>query len=322
MIMEIQETIERERRCPLCGGLAFKPYRLGLLRCESCQLVLSPSIWQPQANERLEDEWFGEGYEAKKSSVWVEWFDAWNNRATLARLGLAPVSRQGKRLLEIGVGSGSFLKAAKKEGFAVMGCDLSVPLCRRVERESGIEMHCGYLSDLPGDGRFEVVVMNHVLEHVPQPVEFLQDAIRLLAPGGILHIAVPNIDCWEARLPGWTSYEPYHLTYFNRRTLQRVVSSAGFATVQCLTCDSFSGWFLALLRTALGVNREHGAVTRPAASASRPVGRRSGLVEHTYRLAMVLAGGGLWPVRWLQGKLGYGDEVVCIARKPVSRSGG
>jgi 2-polyprenyl-3-methyl-5-hydroxy-6-metoxy-1,4-benzoquinol methylase len=318
----MKEMMNFERRCPLCGGQAFKPYRLGLLRCASCQLVLSPLIWQPQTNERMEEEWFGEGYEARKSSVWVDWFEAWSNRATLARLDFAPATQQGKRLLEIGVGSGSFLKAAREKGFAVMGCDLSVPLCRRVERECGVAMHCGLLSDLPGDGKFDVVVMNHVLEHVQQPVEFLKDVLRLLAPGGVLHIAVPNIDCWEARLSGWTSYEPYHLTYFNRQTLQRAVTAAGLASEKCLTDDSFSGWFLAVLRTILGVNRAHGAVTRPvAASVSRHSDRRSWPVEHAYRLAMVLAGGGLWPLRWLQGKLGYGDELVCIAQKPVSRLG-
>jgi len=264
---------------------------LGLLRCESCTLVLSPSIWQPQANERMEDEWFGVGYEARKSSVWVEWFEAWNNRKTLVRLAGFP--RQGNRLLEIGVGSGSFLKAAKAEGFDVMGCDLSAPICRQVERESGIAMHCGFLSELPGDRPFDVVVMNHVLEHVQHPVEFLQDVFRLLKPEGIVHIAVPNIDCWEAHLPGWTSFEPYHLTYFNRLTLLRAVEAAGFTSDRMLTCDSFSGWFLALLRTALGVNRAQGAVTRPvAASENRPATARSGWVEHAYRLAMVAGGWG------------------------------
>lgn len=309
-----------EQQCPLCSRQKFRPYRLGLLRCESCTLVLSPSIWQPQTNERMEDEWFGEGYEARKSSVWVCWFESWNNRKTLARLAGFP--RQG-RLLEVGVGSGSFLKAAKVKGFDVMGCDLSAPICRHVEREGDIEMHCGFLSELPDDRQFDIVVMNHVLEHVQHPVEFLKDVFRLLKPEGIVHIAVPNIDCWEARLPGWTSFEPYHLTYFNRQTLLSAVKAAGFTSERVLTCDSFSGWFLALLRTLLGVNSAQGAVTRPvSASASRPATSRSGLVEHVYRLAMVVGGGGLWPLRWLQGKLGYGDEVVCIARKPAFRQEG
>ncbi len=228
----------------------------------------------------------------------------------------------GQPFAEIGVGSGSFLKAAQAKGFDVMGCDLSEPICRQVERESGIAMHCGLLSEMPGDRPFDVVVINHVLEHVQQPVGFLQDVFRLLNPGGIVHIAVPNIDCWEARLPGWTSYEPYHLTYFNRQTLLRAVNVAGFTSARVQTCESFSGWYLALLRTVLGINRAQGAVTRPMpVSASRPAGQRTALVEHVYRFSMVLTGGVLWPLRWLQGKLGYGDEVVCIARRPALRQG-
>lgn len=300
--------------CPLCSQKRFTQHWLGLLRCESCKLVLSSSIWQPQANEIMEDEFFGEGYEARKSSVWVEWFEASNNRKTLSRLNTIPT--QGKRLLEIGVGSGSFLKAAKVKGFDVMGCDLSAPICRHVELKFGITMHCGLLSELQTENQFDVIVMNHVLEHVQKPVEFLQDVFRLLKPDGIVHIAVPNIDCWEASLPGWTSYEPYHLTYFNQQTLLRAVVSAGFTSKRVQTSDSFSGWFLASLRTTLGVNSAEGAVTRAVASSSgHPINARSGVVEHAYRLSMVLSGGGLWPLRWLQGKLGYGDEVVCIAQK-------
>jgi 2-polyprenyl-3-methyl-5-hydroxy-6-metoxy-1,4-benzoquinol methylase len=277
-------------------------------------LVLSPAIWETQVNERMEEEWFGEGYGERKSSFWVEWFEAWNNRGTLSRLALLP--HAGRKLLEIGVGSGSFLNAARKRGYDVLGCDLSAPICRRVEQDFGVPMHCGPLNSLNGRGRFDVVVMNHVLEHVQRPVEFLQDVLRLLAPGGVVHIAVPNIACWEARLSGWTSYEPYHLTYFDRQTLARAVESAGFSLDTVITKDSFSGWFLALLRTVLGVNREHGAITRPAAvSTSSRAGHRSSLVEHGYRLAMVFWGGGLWPLRWLQGKLGHGDEAICIASK-------
>lgn len=75
--------------------------------------------------------------------------------------------------------------------------------------------------------------------------------------------------------------------------MRRAVHEAGFASEKILTCDTFSGWFLAILRTAMGINSAHGAVTRPvAAPATRLPGNRSRLVEHTYRLAMVLVGGG------------------------------
>ncbi|MDD2768309.1 MAG: class I SAM-dependent methyltransferase [Methylococcus sp.] len=310
----------RVNRCPLCEESDFRQDRLGLLICNSCSLVLSPAIWQSQVNERMEEEWFGESYEQRKSSFWVRWFEAWNNRKTLSRLAAQALS--GKRLLEIGVGSGSFLGAAKNCGYEVMGCDLSAPICRQVQQQIGVPMHCGLLESLEAEGRFDAVVMNHVLEHVQRPVEFMQNVFRLLAPGGIVHVAVPNIGCWEARFYGWTSYEPYHLTYFDRQTLTRTAESAGFSLDTIITKDSFSGWFLALLRTVLGVNRAQGAITRPASlSTNGRAGHRSILVEQGYRLAMVLAGGGLWPLRWLQGQLGYGDEAICIARKRAGVSG-
>lgn len=289
--MSIHGPDKHINHCPLCKATGFSSYRLGLLKCAECGLVISSLVWQEQANEQMEEEWFGENYKQRKSSSWVEWFETLNNRNTLSRLEALPNTR--KRLLEIGVGSGNFLKAAKDRGYVVMGCDLSEPICRFVEKEVGVSMHCGPLAPLIGETRFDIVVMNHVLEHVQLPVQFLQDVYRLLAPDGIVHIAVPNIACWEAYLSGWTSYEPYHLTYFDRQTLIKVVDTAGLACHSLYTKDSFSGWFLALLRTGLGVNRAHGVITGPVGiTLGNPVGRRNGFIEHAYRLAMILAGGG------------------------------
>ena len=278
-------------------------------------MVLSPAIWKQDVNEQINDKWFGEGYEQRKSSIWVVWFEAHNNRRTLSRL--TRLSLTGKRLLEIGVGSGSFLGAARAAGFEAMGCDLSGAICRQVEHTHGVPMHCGSLDTLPGEMRFDVVVMNHVLEHVQEPVAFLREVRRLLAQGGFVHVAVPNIVCWEAKLSGWTSYEPYHLTYFDRETIQRAIGAAELWPISVSTHESFSGWFLAALRTALGVNRTHGAVVdRKASVSSNAAKGRSAVFEHAYRAAMALSGGALWPLRRLQAALGRGDELLCIARKP------
>lgn len=307
---------DNEQVCPVCAGAEFRAYKMGLERCAACGLVLSPAIWQPQANEALEEEWFGEDYQPA-TSRWVGWFESLNNRRTLRRLSKFDLS--GRRLLEIGVGSGSFLQAAQTQGFFVTGCDLSRAICERVTSAHGVAMHCGPLSDLHGEGRFDVVVMNHVLEHVNDPVAFLSDVRRLLVPGGVVHIAVPNVACWEAALPGWTSYEPYHLSYFTPVTLRKTVTTSRLEIESEQTHESFSGWFLAVLRTLLGVNRGGCAIRANARSGHVATGRsRSALSEHVYRLAMVCAGGGLWPLRGLQGQLGYGDELICMVRKPAA----
>jgi 2-polyprenyl-3-methyl-5-hydroxy-6-metoxy-1,4-benzoquinol methylase len=318
MVNPMNDANQNAGSCPICSSAGFQRHKLGLFQCDACGLVLSPFIWQPQANEQLEDEWFGEDRQSR-TSFWVALFETWNNRKTISRL--AQTKPPGNRLLEIGVGSGSFLNAARERGYEVMGCDLSGPICARVQRVYGVAMHSEPLATLGGEDRFEVIVMNHVLEHVHKPVAFLQDVRRLLVTGGVVHISVPNIACWEAGLSGWTSFEPYHLTYFSPHTLGRTITASGLTIDRIMTHDSFSGWFLALLRTALGVNRGNGAVTRPTTSvAGRASGRRSGLIENAYRLAMVFAGVVDWPLRWLQAKIGRGDEVISIAHKPQTSS--
>jgi len=62
----------------------------------------------------------------------------------------------------------------------------------------------------------------------------------LLKPGGIIHVAVRNAAYWEARLSAWASSEPYHLIYFDPRTLERTVTSAGLTSRTLTTHDSFS----------------------------------------------------------------------------------
>src|SRR5262245_39055687 len=222
----MDDTNNNVAACPVCSRAGFQPHKLGLVRCEVCSMVLSPAIWQPLVNEAMEEDWFGEPSHGALS-FWVNHFEAWNNKRTLTRL--AEASSPGHRLLEIGVGSGSFLNAARQIGYEVMGCDLSASICQRVRQTYHIPMHGGHLTALAGESCFDVVVMNHVLEHVDQPIELLRDVHRLLSPRGIVHIAVPNIGCWEAWLPGWTSYEPYHLAYFTPQTLKRVVFASGLA---------------------------------------------------------------------------------------------
>lgn len=120
--------------CPLCGAAQFRPFRFGLLRCAGCEFVVDPRIFTPQLDQQLNEEAFGEGYEPQRS-FWVRWFEAWKNRRYLANLRWAGVT--GGRLLEVGVGSGGFLLAAREAGFEPMGCELSQSLAQRVAARPG-----------------------------------------------------------------------------------------------------------------------------------------------------------------------------------------
>ena len=295
-------------RCRLCSGDRAESFMFGLVRCCTCGLIVDPEIFRAGAAAARNLTAFGDDYQPQ-SSFWIRWFDYWKNRRYLSYL--RRVGALNGRLLEIGVGSGSFLQHARVAGFEVAGCDLSEVICRRIQSALKIHMHCSDVDSLPR-GQWDVVVMNHVVEHVEDPVAFLRAARERLRPGGSLHIAVPNVACWEARLPGWNSYERYHLAYFNGATLHRALRAAGFTPVLQFTHETFSGWSLAILRTFLRPKTKSEPGSGDQAAPSRSWLRA--VLEHPYRFAMVSAGLITWPLRALQGAFGWGDELVVVAR--------
>lgn len=137
-----------------------------------------------------------------------------------------------KRLLDIGCGAGFFLRVARKLGAIVEGVEPSV-YGAEPARQSGLSVFRGTLEEYVARSngeRFDVITANHVIEHVPRPVETLSIMKRLLAPGGYIWTAVPNADYWISRkLRGyWHSADlPYHLMQFSPRSIAAAGRLAG-----------------------------------------------------------------------------------------------
>jgi radical SAM superfamily enzyme YgiQ (UPF0313 family)/SAM-dependent methyltransferase len=297
---------QQAARCPFCVSPGTASARFGLSSCRTCGMVWNESIRDPEANLKAESRWFSQ--EAFQPSPWVTLFELANSRR--AWRAVSRLKPGAGRLLEIGVGRGTLLQYFRDKGYSVSGCDLSPAACEGVLQRHGISVQNAALEELPTDRRYDIIVMNHVLEHANDPARMLAAVRERTHPGGIAHIAVPNISCWSAALPGWPGYAPYHLSYFNPRTLAGLVRSAGFEVAASWTHESFSGWLLTALRTVLSSYAE---TASESSSAPSP---RSGWKEHAYRAALVAFGIMSWPLRCLQAWLGRGDELVLIARNP------
>jgi 2-polyprenyl-3-methyl-5-hydroxy-6-metoxy-1,4-benzoquinol methylase len=136
------------------------------------------------------------------------------------------------RLLDFGCGGGAFLERMHRLGWDVLGLDISATAVEQVQQCLGLKALAGTLPHpaLQPES-FDVITMWHALEHVHQPLEVLQHAHRLLAPGGQLVVAVPNIDSLPFRWFGsaWYGLDlPRHLTHFSPWTLQLMLERAGF----------------------------------------------------------------------------------------------
>lgn len=142
-----------------------------------------------------------------------------------------PLHGQG-RLLDFGCGGGGFLLRMAEQGWNVMGLDASVGAVTQIREEFGLRALVGSLPHPELEPQsFDVVTMWHSLEHVHQPLSILQEAHRLLVPGGRLIVAVPNIDSWPFRWFGtaWFGLDlPRHLTHFTPVTLREMIERAGF----------------------------------------------------------------------------------------------
>jgi SAM-dependent methyltransferase len=139
------------------------------------------------------------------------------------------------RLLDVGCGSGDWLVGMRGLGWSVEGTDPDIA-ATRAAAEQGVTAFCGFLEErrFPDD-HFDVVCLNHVIEHLSSPLETLEECYRVLKPGGRLVVATPNTDSWSHRVfrGSWRGLEPpRHLHLFSRSSLSRAMRSAGFNDIR------------------------------------------------------------------------------------------
>ena len=145
------------------------------------------------------------------------------------------VWRQGPgRVLDVGCGTGDLAAVFARGGWQAYGIEPSTQAAE-FAREAGVEAVNGTLDDAPWeDGFFDAIVFNHSLEHIDDPAAALEKAARMLRPGGLLAIAVPNFGSWHRRAFGsaWFQLDlPRHLQHFDRDSLRELVSRSGLRPV-------------------------------------------------------------------------------------------
>jgi len=138
-----------------------------------------------------------------------------------------------KKVLDVGCGGGWFLRIAKQLGADTFGIEPSEHGAAQ-SRRSGIDVFKGTVEEYLvqyGDGRkFDIITANHVIEHAPNPVATFRQIGRLLIPGGMMWISVPNAQCYFSRtLNGrWHSSDlPFHLQQFSLRSLETAANKGG-----------------------------------------------------------------------------------------------
>jgi 2-polyprenyl-3-methyl-5-hydroxy-6-metoxy-1,4-benzoquinol methylase len=164
---------------------------------------------------------------------------------------LMPPAQPGGALLDVGCGNGRLLTVMRTLGWRVHGIEPDERSAENARRASGARVDAQLDDTLYPPAHFDVVTMNHVLEHVAEPVTLLEQCHRVCRRGALLGIAVPNWRALGHRLFGrsWYGLEvPRHVVMYEPRTLERMIESAAFQ-VQSVRTSSAREWATAWRRS-------------------------------------------------------------------------
>jgi hypothetical protein len=276
------ETIPQAERhaCAWCGApLDRRSERLaGLVRCARCAAA---TTFPPPTEAELEaayGSWYrpADGRFAGAGDILLRW-----SRGTLARRidRIAPVGP----VLDLGSGDGALLDALHRRGREAIG----------VEREAGrsdvIAAEIGEVG-----GKWAAIVFWHSLEHLRSAGQALAHAAGLLVPGGVIVLALPNLDSIQARLFGdrWFALDvPRHLVHVPASEMLRRLEELELRVERVSFARGGQvvfGWLHGLVGRLPGRPDLYDAIRRP--------GARRDPMPAARRLATLAAGAMLLPL--------------------------
>lgn len=231
-----------ERSCAVChqlhwSELAPDDRRFRLFRCRGCGCYRIDCARPP--SEALYDRYHEERSAQRLSGVFhIAWRFIRRRRAKRILRSAPPHSR----VCDVGCERGELLAVLKQAGWTVKGTQLSKPAAEFAQRRFGIDVHVGELQDAPfAHEVFDVMLLIHVLEHLPAPEAYVAQIRSMMRPGGVFWVEVPNAGSFTARVCGkrWLHHDPeHHYWNFTKDGLLRLLRRHGF-TIERTYHDSW-----------------------------------------------------------------------------------
>ncbi|VBB41289.1 Methyltransferase type 11 [uncultured Desulfatiglans sp.] len=136
------------------------------------------------------------------------------------------VVKEGDRLLDIGAGNGVFVYCLRGLGVEASGIEPDEGHSRYAREELHVPVETGFSRDIDRYGTFDIITLNHVLEHMIDPFAELRHLWALLKSGGSLVVDVPNAE--DLKQDPKNRYHKAHLYTFNPESLSALGEKAGF----------------------------------------------------------------------------------------------
>lgn len=152
-------------------------------------------------------------------------------------------------LLDVGCGTGVFLKSAQKKGWEIYGIEPNPKARQEAIAKVGLKVFDTANTLNLTDHCFDVITLWHVLEHVSDPKEYILSLSKHLKPGGFIIIAAPNHQSYDAKhyKSYWAAYDvPRHLWHFSKDSIRLFLSDIGFTVLRSIPMY-FDAFYISLL---------------------------------------------------------------------------
>jgi 2-polyprenyl-3-methyl-5-hydroxy-6-metoxy-1,4-benzoquinol methylase len=233
-----------------------------LVSGENFDLLLDDSLDLLMTNPKPENDQLGKYYESEeyishtdgKKSVVDVVYQMVRNYTLKKKLKLIEsFQTEDKNILDIGAGTGDFLKICADHNWKVMGVEPNTGAREIALGKSKEGLFFDSVESLKKEDGvflgFDVITMWHVLEHVPNLDETIFNLKKLLKPEGVLIVAVPNFKSFDAAhyKEYWAAYDvPRHLWHFSQTAVRRLFFFQGMEVVKTLPMK-FDSFYVSLL---------------------------------------------------------------------------
>jgi len=224
-------------KCPVCNvddsTYVFSKAGFEFVKCRHCTLLHV----NPQLRPGVQDDIYKS---SKMADHWIQLQQKTKEQIWNAEKKFMPALRElkrmkpdGGRLLDVGCSIGQFLDLARIEGWNVEGVELNSDACEVARQSYNLRVHNKKLEDAEfSDECFDVITLWGVFEHLTDPNGMLQTVHRLLKPGGLVLLFVPNGHSLIIRMTredNSTVSGRAHLWYFTPDTMTKILEKNGYA---------------------------------------------------------------------------------------------
>lgn len=260
------EPVALRPSCPLCGASDTRERRLltGVLslpkdiaprvrQCGSCGfLFLSPYLNDRELEALYSGTYFSGSEQGTVKGSGMDYEHCAQVR--LDKFGstldsLLAMNPKAKSVLDVGAATGEFLDLARQKGLEVAGIELSEWACARALEKFGLEFSNQPFESFSPGRKYDLIHLNHVLEHFPNPNAAASKIAELLTLGGLAYIEVPYqfnaAESVAARLGMWkrpfSTFSLHHPIFFTPKTLRKLFAAHRMETValKCYCWDRY-----------------------------------------------------------------------------------